>query len=73
TVDGDGNMRRCHFVDEVIGNIDDQDWSQSLRHRLCPNTRCDCHIGYVHLPALGLVERFGEGLLERNPLAKSRR
>ena len=66
TVDGFGAMRRCHFVGEVIGNIQDPNWREALQPRACPNAHCDCHIGYVHLPDLRLAERFGAGLLERS-------
>ena len=49
TVDGDGNMRRCHFVDEVIGNIHTSNWVDALRSRLCPKAFCDCHLGTAWL------------------------
>ncbi len=63
TIDGDGDVRRCHFVKELIGNIYSGD--MTLKPRLCPNQICDCHIGYVHLNDLGFYEVFGEGILER--------
>ena len=69
SVDGEGNVRRCHFVPTVIGNLYDPDFANCLQSRLCPNATCDCHIGYVHLPHLGLDEMFREGLLERIPAA----
>ncbi|MGZ3448469.1 MAG: STM4011 family radical SAM protein [Polyangiales bacterium] len=67
SVDGDGTMRRCHFVRDVIGNFHRDDWRASLVERACPNTTCGCHIGYVHLKRLGLDDAFGEGILERIP------
>jgi len=70
TIDGDGDVRRCHFVKELIGNIYSGD--MVLKPRLCPNQFCDCHIGYVHLDDLGLYEVFGEGLLERQLRCKVR-
>jgi MoaA/NifB/PqqE/SkfB family radical SAM enzyme len=69
SVDGDGNVRRCHFVPTLIGNLYDPDFSNCLQPRLCPNATCDCHIGYVHLSHLGLDEVFREGILERIPAA----
>jgi MoaA/NifB/PqqE/SkfB family radical SAM enzyme len=66
-VDGDGTIRRCHFVPEPIGHIDEPGWRGALRARTCPNGSCGCHIGYVHLQRLGLYPVFGEGLLERIP------
>lgn len=68
SVDGDGTVRRCHFVRDVIGNIYDADFADSLRERPCPNESCGCHIGYVHLDRLGLADTFGPGVLERVPL-----
>lgn len=67
SVDGEGTIRRCHFVREPIGNIYDPQWREALCRRPCPNETCGCHIGYVHLPELRQYERYGEGLLERIP------
>lgn len=66
-VDGDGNVRRCHFVADIIGNLYARDFAPALTPRPCPNATCDCHIGYVHLEHLRLDEVFGESLLERIP------
>lgn len=66
-VDGAGTMHRCHFVREPIGNIYVAGWEQALHPRPCPNATCGCHIGYVHMPALGLYAVFGAGVLERVP------
>jgi MoaA/NifB/PqqE/SkfB family radical SAM enzyme len=67
SVDGDGTLRRCHFVKEPIGNIYEDGFEQALYDRPCPNATCGCHIGYVHLDYLRLYEVFGEGVLERIP------
>lgn len=64
SVDGDGTVRRCHFVREPIGNLDT---GFTLAERSCVNETCGCHIGYVHLDRLGLDATFGAGLLERVP------
>jgi hypothetical protein len=77
TVDGDGTMRRCHFIDTPIGNIYQPNWGDALIERPCTRAFCDCHIGYVHLrqhqpPILegydDLYELFGDGVLERVPV-----
>ncbi|MGE3808841.1 MAG: STM4011 family radical SAM protein, partial [Gemmataceae bacterium] len=68
SVDGDGTIRRCHFVKVPLGNIYQPGWEDVLQERLCPNATCGCHIGYVHLDELKLGEVFGPGLLERIPL-----
>ena len=67
TVDGEGTVRRCHFVKEPLGNLYDADFERVLTKRSCPNATCGCHIGYVHMPELHLYEVFGDGVLERSP------
>jgi hypothetical protein len=72
TVDGDGTMRRCHFIADPIGNIYEPDWRASLVPRACTNVDCHCHIGYVHLDYLELDKVFATGLLERVPIPEAR-
>ena len=67
SVDGEGNLRRCHFIPEQIGNLYQPDLEQALYARPCTNATCRCHIGYVHMPELGLDQVYGTGLLERIP------
>jgi MoaA/NifB/PqqE/SkfB family radical SAM enzyme len=67
TVDGDGDVRRCHFLEETIGNIYTTGPAEYLKPRLCAAATCGCHIGYIHRPALKLDGLYGEGLLERIP------
>lgn len=67
TIDGRGDMRRCHFVDGVIGNIHDRDWESALRPRACPNRFCDCFLGKAQLRADSLASFFGQNVLERLP------
>jgi hypothetical protein len=67
-VDGKGNVRRCHFVDDVIGNLYEPGWQSALAPRPCPRAVCDCHIGYVHRRDLPLYETFQGGVLERIPV-----
>lgn len=72
SVDGDGTVRRCHFVAEPLGNLYDGSYRAALRPRPCPRARCDCHIGYVHLETLPLYDVFAGGVLERVPTAAAR-
>jgi len=65
SVDGDGNVRRCHFLPEIIGNLYAPDFAQALRPRPCTSETCRCHIGYVHRRDLPLSRAFGDGVLER--------
>lgn len=67
SVEGDGTMRRCHFVPTILGNIYDPNFAAALQPRPCSNQTCGCHIGYVHLEELRLDEIFGAGILERIP------
>ncbi len=67
SVDGDGVMRRCHFIKEPIGSLYDADFAKALLPRACTNATCGCHIGYVHLEELGLDRVFGDGILEQIP------
>lgn len=71
TVDGNGDMRRCHFVDEVIGNIFDRDWEAALQPRSCPRRFCDCFLGKAQLRANELRRVFGDSLLERQAVSGS--
>jgi MoaA/NifB/PqqE/SkfB family radical SAM enzyme len=68
SVDGDGTIRRCHFIREPIGNIYNAGFEACLSERPCANETCGCHIGYVHLDHLRLYDRFGDGVLERVPV-----
>lgn len=69
SVDGEGTVRRCHFVRAELGNLYDGSYRQALRPRACPLAVCDCHIGYVHLETLPLYDVFAGGVLERVPAA----
>ncbi len=67
SVDGDGTVRRCHFVRAELGNLYDGSYRAALGPRACPLAVCDCHIGYVHLETLPLYDVFAGGVLERIP------
>ena len=66
-LDGDGTIRRCHFIKEPLGNLYDPNFARALFPRLCTNDTCGCYIGYVHLEDLKLYAVFGDGVLERIP------
>lgn len=67
SVDGDGTVRRCHFVKTPLGNLYDGTFTPTKAPSPCPNSLCDCHIGYLHLEPLNLYDVFTDGLLERIP------
>lgn len=64
-IDGAGNVQRCHFVKQTLGNIYH---GFHLDQSPCPNQTCDCHIGYIHLPHLALDKVFADRALERIPV-----
>jgi MoaA/NifB/PqqE/SkfB family radical SAM enzyme len=65
SIDGDGNVRRCHFVASPLGNLYDGSFEAQLRARPCPNAICDCFIGYVHREDLPFSRDYADGQLER--------
>lgn len=67
SVDGEGTVRRCHFVRAELGSLYDGSFRTALAPRPCPLSVCDCHIGYVHLETLPLYDVFAGGVLERVP------
>jgi MoaA/NifB/PqqE/SkfB family radical SAM enzyme len=69
SVDGEGTLRRCHFVPQPLGNLYEPDWESALQARPCPTATCGCFIGYVHLERLALEQTFGPNVLERITMA----
>ena len=64
-IDGKGDVRRCHFIPGVIGNIYDAPLEDALRPRLCDRKICECHIGYSNIPDLDLDATFDGWALGR--------
>jgi MoaA/NifB/PqqE/SkfB family radical SAM enzyme len=56
SVDGSGAIRRCNFVDELLGNLYRDDLEALLRPRVCTRATCQCWIGYAHLTQLRVRE-----------------
>ena len=65
SVDGDGELARCHFLPERLGNLYEDDLADMLRERSCPRFKCDCYIGYAQRKDLPFQTVFGEGVLAR--------
>jgi len=66
SVDGAGELRRCHFVDERLGNLYADDLASLLRPRPCPRATCECFLGYAHLAELGVRDSYdADGFLAR--------
>jgi MoaA/NifB/PqqE/SkfB family radical SAM enzyme len=69
SVDGQGDLRRCHFIPQRLGNLYADPLDGLLQERPCSRLRCECFIGYAHRRDLPLHEQFGDGLLARIPIA----
>jgi MoaA/NifB/PqqE/SkfB family radical SAM enzyme len=67
TVDGDGTVRRCHFIAAPLGNLYADPLDTLLAPRPCTNDSCRCHIGYTHLDEAGQRAIYGRGLMARIP------
>ncbi len=66
SMDGEGNIQPCHFVKQPLGNVYQQDLHQLLQSQyFCPNSHCDCYIGYIHLERLNMERVYGSEILER--------
>lgn len=65
SVDGDGELTRCHFVPERLGNLYTNQLADMLQERSCPRFKCDCYIGYAQRKDLPFQREFGEGVLAR--------
>jgi len=68
SIDGEGNVMRCHFIKEKIGNIYQQSLNQILSSQPCSNQVCRCYIGYMNLKELNLKTVYGDRILERIPI-----
>jgi MoaA/NifB/PqqE/SkfB family radical SAM enzyme len=73
SVDGDGELARCHFVSERLGNLYVDALEDMLQERSCPRFKCDCYIGYAQRKDLPFQAVFGEGVLARITEAGQRR
>jgi hypothetical protein len=47
SVNAAGDVRPCHFVPRVLGNLYDGSFERALAPTPCPNRVCDCYIGYA--------------------------
>lgn len=65
SVDGDGELARCHFVPERLGNLYANELEDILQERRCPRFKCDCYIGYAQRKDLPFQSTFENGVLAR--------
>ena len=71
SVDGDGELARCHFLAQRLGNLYTDDLAEILQERSCPRFKCDCYIGYAQRKDLPFQTVFGEGVLARIAAVRS--
>ena len=69
SIDGEGQVMRCHFIKAPLGNIYQQPIDDMLRKQPCTNNNCRCYIGYINLKALNLNQIYSERILERIPIS----
>lgn len=67
SINGHGDVRRCHFIPSILGNIYREDVLSKLTKSPCSNPTCHCHIGYIYMDELHLEALFQQGILERTP------
>jgi len=67
SIDGEGNVNRCHFIKNKIGNIYKDALKDILKTTNCSNETCRCYIGYINLKELNLQNVYGANILERIP------
>jgi MoaA/NifB/PqqE/SkfB family radical SAM enzyme len=70
-LDDEGDLRRCFFVGDVLGNLYLDGWRRLDALRTCPCEGCHCYVGHMHIVELGFREIYGENLAVRIPLARA--
>lgn len=71
SVDGAGEVQRCHFLPQRLGNLYQIPLSQLLQEQPCSRFKCDCFLGYAHRRDLPFADTFGTGVLARIAPAKT--
>lgn len=63
-----GQMKRCNFTQERIGNFFEEDWEHAFQPRTCPLKECSCYQGLMHIPELAFEKIYGSLVPARIPL-----
>jgi MoaA/NifB/PqqE/SkfB family radical SAM enzyme len=66
-LDEAGDLRRCFFVGEVIGNLFADGWRTLAGPQPCPRDSCHCYVGHMHIVELGFRGIYGDDLAVRIP------
>jgi MoaA/NifB/PqqE/SkfB family radical SAM enzyme len=67
-LDDKGDLRRCFFVDMVLGNLFRDGWITLDAPQSCPRTTCHCYVGHMHIVELDFRRRYGPYLAARIPV-----
>ena len=71
-MDGDGEVQRCHFLPQRLGNLYADRLEDMLVEKPCSRLRkCDCFIGYAHRQELPFYDDFGAGQARLLELAEA--
>lgn len=67
SINGDGDIARCHFIKEKIGNIYEKPLKTLSQSTACTMKECTCYIGYTFMKNSESRGLFAEKYLERIP------
>jgi MoaA/NifB/PqqE/SkfB family radical SAM enzyme len=71
-LDDEGDLRRCFFVGDVLGNLFRDGWRTLPAPLGCPKQTCDCYVGRMHAVDLDFRAVYGPHLAARIPLGWGR-
>jgi hypothetical protein len=66
-LDDEGDLRRCFFVGEVLGNLFRDGWVRLPAPLGCPRATCHCYVGHMHIVDLNFRGVYGKYLAARIP------
>ena len=66
-LDDEGDLRRCFFVGDVLGNLFTGGWRTLDEPAACPVETCHCYVGHMHIVELGFRGIYGKNLAARIP------
>jgi MoaA/NifB/PqqE/SkfB family radical SAM enzyme len=67
-LDDEGDLRRCFFVGDVLGNLFRDGWRRLDAPRACPRDTCHCYVGHMHIVELDFRAVYGKDLAARIPV-----
>jgi MoaA/NifB/PqqE/SkfB family radical SAM enzyme len=67
-LDDEGDLRRCFFVGDVLGNLFRDGWRRLDSPRACPRDTCHCYVGHMHIVELDFRAVYGKDLAARIPV-----